>query len=126
MKKGRIPELQNLYRDEIIKRFNNCIVSNMHYHVCEAAHIIPFSESNYENCYDIDNGLLLNSILHKLFDNYDWSINPETYCIEIFNKTPDIYNIMKEYNGKYINILNKYSNIIKYITNHYKISIKKF
>ncbi len=126
MKKGRIPELQNLYRNEIIKRFNNCILSNMHYDVCEAAHIIPFSDAPNEDCYNIDNGLLLNSILHKLFDKYDWSINPETYCIEIFNKSPPIYNIMKEYEGKYIDILNKYSNITKYITNHYKIAINKF
>ena len=35
--------------------------------VCEAAHIIPFCESNDQDCFDIDNGILLNKVLHKLF-----------------------------------------------------------
>ena len=33
--------------------------------VCDASHIIPFSETL---SFDVDNGILLNSILHRLFD----------------------------------------------------------
>jgi len=57
----------------------------MNEEICEAAHIIPFSLS--EN-FDINNGLLLNCILHKLFDKHYWSINPDSLCVEI-NKFND-------------------------------------
>jgi len=118
--KTRNPGLQNLYRDFIIDRFNNCILSDMHHEVCEAAHIIPFSEC--EN-FDIDNGLLLNSILHKLFDKYYWSINPETLRVEILNfnmNTNGIYNILEPYKDKYIEILKSHDKTIKYLSDHYK------
>lgn len=42
--KTRHPELQNLYREAIINRFNKCILSDMDKEVCKASHIIPFSE----------------------------------------------------------------------------------
>ena len=76
----RNPVLQNAFRDGLINRFNKCIISNMHFDVCEACHIIPFSESK---SFDIDNGLLLNCILHKLFDNYEFSINPVDLIVEV-------------------------------------------
>jgi len=119
----RNPQLQNKYREDIIKRFNRCIVSDMDVEVCEAAHIIPFSD-----CYnfDIDNGLLLNKILHTLFDNHRWSINPDTLRIEISSKcNDDIYNIIKLYDNKYINVLKPYPNIIKYLTHHYNVFLDK-
>jgi ParB/RepB/Spo0J family partition protein len=116
MSKVRCPELQMLFRNEIIKRFKTCIVSGLTYEVCEAAHIVPFSECNNFN---IDNGLLLNSILHSLFDKYYWSINPETLCLEIFYKSNDIYEIIKPYNNKKIDILCDYPNVILNITIHY-------
>jgi ParB family chromosome partitioning protein len=116
----RNPELQSMYRKAIIQRFNNCIISNYDNEICEASHIIPFSES--EN-FDIDNGILLNNILHKLFDKHYWSINPITLCFEIF-KSPsnDIHNIMKQYDKQCIEILKKYPEINKYLVNHYNKS----
>ena len=109
----RNPELQNIYRNAIIKRYNRCIVSNMDNEICEASHIIPFAESK---SFDINNGLLLNSILHKLFDKYYWSINPKTLCIEIFVPVfkNDIYNILKPY-----------ENIIKYLIDHYNKTVEQ-
>ena len=85
--------------------------------VCEAAHIIPFSKC--EN-FDIDNGLLLNSILHKLFDKYDWSINPNSLCIEINKVSTDIYNILKPYENKHIKILLYFPKTIINLQEHYK------
>lgn len=84
---------QNQFRKQIIKKFNNtCIISGI---TCidklTAAHIIPIAED--EN-YDIDNGLLLVENLHKTFDKYFWSINPETLQIEI-NPNIDVGSIQK-------------------------------
>ena len=116
----RNPELQSMYRKAIIQRFNNCIISNYDNEICEASHIIPFSESNN---FDIDNGILLNNILHKLFDKHYWSINPNTLCFEIFkSSTNDIYNIMKQYDNQCIEILKKYPKINEYLINHYNKS----
>ena len=115
--KTRNPELQKLYRDAIITRYNRCVVSDMCVEVCEAAHIIPFSRC--EN-FDIDNGLLLNSILHKLFDKYYWSINPSSLCIEINKVSTDIYNILKLYENKHIKILSCFPETIINLQEHYK------
>ena len=84
--------------------------------MCEACHIIPFSESNN---FDIDNGLLLNSNLHKLFDKYYWSINPETLCIETSDKC-NTYDCITLYKNKHLEILQKFNKTIEYLKEHYK------
>ena len=120
----RNPALQNIYRKAIIQRFNKCIISDYDNEICEASHIIPFSESKN---FDINNGILLNNILHKLFDKHYWSINPITLCFEIVKSpTIDIYNIMKQYDKQCIEILKKYPQINKYLTNHYSKSKELF
>ena len=118
--KTRNPELQNIYRKAIIERYEKCILSDMDCEVCEAAHIIPFSES--EN-FKFDNGLLLNSVLHNLFDKYYWTINPDDLHVIICNKSPSIYNILKCYENKYISVLGKYCNTIEYLKDHYNKAI---
>ena len=120
----RNPELQKLYRDYIVKRFNKCIVSDMDNEVCEAAHIVPFSESQN---FDIDNGLLLNSVLHKLFDKHYWSICPDTYNIKFFipdNKN-SIHDILKPYENKCLEVLKQYSKISELLTIHYNVAEQK-
>jgi len=119
--KIRNPILQNYYRDGLINRYKKCIISGMHMEVCEASHIIPFSES--EN-FDIDNGILLNSVLHKLFDKHYWSINPSTLCVEISNRCNN-FEFLQEYNNKYINILEQYDDTKHNLKNHYDIFILK-
>ena len=122
----RNPELQNRYRKAIIKRFDKCIISDYDNEVCEAAHIKPFSESNNleSEDFDIDNGLLLNCILHKLFDKHYWSINPITLCFEIFiSPQNNVYNLIKQYDAKYIEILKKYPKIVNYLVIHYNTCI---
>ena len=119
--KIRNPILQNYYREGLINRYKKCIISGMHMEVCEACHIIPFSES--EN-FDINNGILLNSVLHKLFDKHYWSINPLTLCVEILNKCND-FEFLQEYNNKCINILNQYDDTKHNLKNHYDIFMLK-
>jgi hypothetical protein len=115
--KIRIPELQNLFRKQIVYRYNRCIISNMYKSVCEAAHITPFSETL---SFDVDNGILLNDILHKLFDKYYWSINPQSLCVELFiDNTNGAYDILKPYENKYIECLKNYPKSIESIVSHY-------
>lgn len=73
---------QNNFRDILIDKYKTCIITNTIADECEACHLIPLYK--YKN-YDIDNGILLSSNLHKTFDKYYWSINPNTLKIEIKN-----------------------------------------
>jgi len=104
------------FRKKILKKFNyNCVVTN---ETCPeelaAAHIIPVSED--EN-YDIDNGLLLRENIHKTFDNFKWSINPETFTIEI-KKDTNVGQI-RDYEGKRI-VIDINNNIKEFLRIHYE------
>ena len=35
---------QKLFRDKLIAKFINCPLDNIHYKLCEAAHILPYSD----------------------------------------------------------------------------------
>lgn len=111
---------QKEFRIKILKKFNyQCIITE---ETCldelTAAHIIPIIKN--EN-YDINNGLLLRENLHKTFDNYKWSINPDTLQVEIKQNT----NVgqIKEYINKqlYIDINNE---IYQNLSIHYLNFIK--
>jgi len=112
-------ENQNEFRKDIIKRDKNCVITGTGKLCCEAAHIIPFSQCSNDNKYDIDNGLLLESGIHKLFDKYLWSINNNNKIVisnEILND--ESYNILNKHNNKLIK-LNK--NQMNNMINHYEI-----
>ena len=64
---------QEKFREALINRYGNCILTNNDPVECDACHIIPLSEG--EN-YDVDNGLLISKSLHKLFDENYWCICP--------------------------------------------------
>jgi predicted restriction endonuclease len=109
------------FRKQLLKKFNNkCIVTN---ETCNdeltAAHIIPISK---EENYDIDNGLLLSETLHRTFDKYKWSINPDTQTIVIDNNQ-NVGSIKKYENQKICLLMNDrlYNNIIQ----HYTTFLKK-
>jgi ParB/RepB/Spo0J family partition protein len=118
--KTRNPQLQCLYRKQLITRYNKCIISGMGINVCEACHIIPFSESDNATNFNLNNGLILNKILHKLFDDYYLSINPDTLCVEIFDKYED-YDYIKQYDKMKIDKLHSYKKTITYLRLHYAI-----
>ena len=58
---------QYKFRNQLIKKYNNCIITGKSHKICEASHIISYKE-NINKRYDINNGLLLCSELHKMFD----------------------------------------------------------
>ena len=111
---------QNSFRKELIKKYNKCLISDSIDIECEACHIIPYSICKN---FDIDNGLLLSSDLHKTFDKYYWSINPNTLKIEI-NKNINDCGKIKKYENVQIN-LNLNNNIYNNLLYHYNIFIKK-
>lgn len=59
---------------KIMKKYNKCIITSTDKDYCKAAHIVPYSECTDEQKYDVNNGLLIDLILHKAFELYKWSI----------------------------------------------------
>ena len=102
IEKKKIRMEQSEFRKKILENFNNtCIITGQNcIDELEAAHIIPVSEN--EN-YDIDNGLLLSANIHKTFDKYLWSINPDTLMIDI--KSDINVGTINLYCNKPINII---------------------
>jgi hypothetical protein len=109
---------QDLFKMDLVRRYKKCIITDTSYKVCQACHIIPFSECDDKDKYDINNGLLLRADLHILFDRGDLKINPNTLQIELSNE------ILKDNNmSDYFQLNNKKLNIninsIKYLQNIY-------
>lgn len=106
------------FKNDVKERYNHCIISGYHKKQCDVAHIKPFNEcETIFDKYNPDNGLLLSSDIHKQFDMYLFTINPETFEVIINENIQDIkdYSIYK-YNKKKLNI-NK--NSISYIEYHF-------
>lgn len=110
---------QNEFRKQIIERDKHCIITNSNSAMCDACHIIPFSECNDNDQYNINNGFLLNSGLHKLFDKYLWSINPYTQTIKVHNDIlhDESYTQINIYHNKVISYNNE---IFPFLLKHYE------
>jgi predicted restriction endonuclease len=115
---------QEEFRKKLLNKYNNkCIISgNSCLLQLEAAHIIPIRDN--EN-YDINNGIILTRNLHKTFDEYYWSINPETLKVEINNniKDLDVGDIL-QYKHQKIDI-DTNSDLLNNLKHHYDIFVKK-
>ncbi len=93
---------QEDFRKNLINRDKKCVVSQKHIaKECQACHIIPYAEGGD---YSINNGLLIANTFHKLFDDYIWSINPDTYTIDILCDDEEVVGSIYEYSGKKINV----------------------
>lgn len=103
----------------MVNRYENCIITNSHPDICQVSHIIQYSECEYDEKYSVNNGLLLRNNLHKMFDNFDFSINPKSFKPEFSDKviTTKGYEDYRKYNDMKIN-LNK--SILKYLESHYE------
>ena len=121
---------QEEFRKNLIEKFGGkCILTGVN---ClaelTACHIVPVSEN--EN-YDVDNGLLLTENLHRTFDRFIWSINPNTMKVEV-NDNENIGTI-KDYKDNtvlleitpnlYINLLYHYNKFtcLKKLIQKYKV-----
>lgn len=92
---------QSEFRTQLIKLYQSkCVISsNSNPDELEAAHIVEFSEGGN---YDVFNGLVLEANIHKTFDKYKWTINPDTLKIEI---KEGYSGSISKYEGKKINLL---------------------
>ena len=97
-KNGCLPKInkrnrtgQKLFRDKLIAKFINCPLDNIHYKLCEAAHILPYSDcKNKKDKFNVNNGILLSSTMHKAFDRNLFTIDEKTCKVRILEK-----NILK-------------------------------
>ncbi len=108
---------QEKFRNELINYYKKCVITESSCLVeLEAAHIIPFNIDNHNN--NIYNGLLLKSNIHKTFDDYYWTINPDTFKIEI-KENINAGEIMN-YKNKIINLDNKLKPFLQERYNKFK------
>jgi hypothetical protein len=112
---------QETFRNRLIERYETCIITGSDQIVCEACHIIPFAECSEDDKYNVNNGLLLRSDLHKLFDKKLMRIfvNDNNVHLEISDEILDNPNMFeyRQYDKKKLNIDNK---SIKYLKNNRK------
>lgn len=78
---------QQKFKQNLCEKYKKCIVTGNDIDECDACHIVPL-EIKYS--YNINNGLLLSSSLHKTFDKFYWSINPNTSCIEVLKNNKNL------------------------------------
>ena len=87
---------KNLERQYQIFFNGRCCISNSDIDVVlEAAHITPF---NGKTSNIIENGICLRTDIHRLWDSYLISINPETFKVEISSLLNDTE--YKQFEGK--------------------------
>jgi len=98
--------------------FGKCVISGENKtKLLEVAHIKPVKDCmSLNEKKDLDNTLLLWMDIHKYFDAYQISINPNTQMIEINDKEPD-NEWMDQYNGMKIRCIN--AKMKKYLEHHY-------
>ena len=110
---------QDYFRKKLIERYQHCVVSKASIPL-EACHIIP--HAIIHDCFNIDNGLLLTRNIHYYFDNYYFSINPETLKVELRVDVP--CPEMNPYVGTTVNEISHYPGTIKYLKSHYTTFIQ--
>ena len=84
---------QESFRRELIKRDQHCILSGLSAEVCEAAHIVNkefLQNDSKEIRFTKQNGILLNSNLHKEFDMHFWTVDINKDVIKEQKKTPSL------------------------------------
>ena len=114
LEKGKKRMGQEDFRNIIKEKYKRCIITDSIDEECDAAHIV---EQHNGGTYDTDNGLLLNSAIHKTFDKYYWTINPDTMIIMVKNNHR---GTIKKYEGIQVN-LNMNPKLYKNLTTRYNL-----
>lgn len=111
---------QTDFRNGLINQYTKCVITqNDSLEELEAAHIVEHKDLGDS---DLSNGLLLEANLHKTFDKYLWTINPDS--LEIESSPNNITKSIKNHIGKKINLLMNpilYTNLKK----RYEIFLEK-
>lgn len=112
-----IRDYQTKLRNDAIARFNGtCPISGIkELNRLETAHIKPVSECiNLLEKTDCDNVILMWMDLHKYFDSFKFSINPDTFIIEVNSDNKEEW--LNNFNGKKIQLVEENK---LYLTYHY-------
>lgn len=110
---------QQEWAENIREIFNNkCVISGDEGSYLEACHLKEVKDGED---YSEDNGILLTRNLHAQFDNHEFGINPQTYCIEIKDNVKG--DILK-YQGKILDLPKRFS-FQQYLEGRYKCYQKK-
>lgn len=113
---------QKKLREHILNKFGKCVISGKTGNLrLDCAHIKPFEKCDNKEKYDFNNALLLTKDIHAYFDNYDISINPITYKVEVNHNGENTF--LKKYDGKIVDKLNEKNR--PYLNHHYKIFLNK-
>lgn len=101
--KGRDPYLQRIYKQQLQKESLNilgrvkCMVEKLEYPVLIASHIKPFRNSDDDEAFDPNNGLLLSKTLDSLFD-LNYISFADDGSIIFYNRVPeDVKQFWKTY-----------------------------
>lgn len=91
---------QSEFRTQLMDLYQSkCVVSsNSNPDELEAAHIVEVVDGGD---YDVSNGLVLEANIHKTFDKYQWTINPDTMGVEVIKSHS---GSITKYLGKKINL----------------------
>ncbi len=89
----RDSQKQHKFRDELIKRYGVCQITGTSAKYCDAVHIIPYKK--HQN-FDVNNGLLLRSDLHRAFDLGHLLIDHETGEIKFEDNATNVNGIKIE------------------------------
>lgn len=105
---------KSLRKKAFEKYKNRCVISNIDNKILlEVAHIKPVNEClSIQEKADVDNTLLLWVDIHKYFDVYDISINPQTCKVEVKCE------YLVKYNNLHIELNDKTR---KYLEHHYSL-----
>ena len=94
-----------------------CVISGHAQARCEVAHIKPFAKcENDQERYTIHNALLMDAGLHKLFDTYRFSINPDTCKVVVRPAQEDLG--IEQYHGQIVKVSDEAK---EFITLHYSV-----
>ncbi|MCP1660139.1 HNH endonuclease [Neisseria perflava] len=99
----RDPYLHRLYKNQLQEEseeyFNGvkCMLEQLSYPVLIASHIKPFVDSNDQEAYDPNNGLLLSRTIDSLFDLKYISFNDDGTMLKSNQLATDVWNYWKNF-----------------------------
>lgn len=101
--KKRDPYLHRLYKNQLQEESEDlfgrtiCVLEHLSYPVLIASHIKPFIESNEEEAYDPNNGLLLSRTIDSLFDLKYISFDDEGKMLFSSRTSDDVRSFWEDY-----------------------------
>ena len=107
------------YKKAVEERYDyECVITGINYPY-EICHIKPFKDCSECEKYNINNGLILDRNLHKMFDDGIVKINPDTLLVEMDDKImrDPKQTYYKSFNGIKVNINKESIPYLRYIYN---------